>query len=175
MITKQKTVVLLLIKARYFWGKPGKSLQHKGNELNFAKPWFTWYDFAEIRNDCVVCSYSKYTAITLTTRGCYAVTPSKICLLGTQASRTASKETMSETMLSLDNAQLSMEDNLHKIAIKKEITKAAISHSGPKLWNNIPRSVREAPSLDLFKKEFRELLAGLNEHTFLFGFFSVFK
>ena len=46
-----------------------------------------------------------------------------------------------------------MEDDFRKIAIKKEITKTAISHGGPKLWNNIPRSVREAPSLDLFKKQ----------------------
>ena len=61
-----------------------------------------------------------------------------------------------------------MEDDLHKIAIKKEITKTEISHSGPKLWNNISRSVREAPSLDLFKKQFQKLLAGLNEDTFLF-------
>ena len=45
-----------------------------------------------------------------------------------------------------------MEDDFHKIAIKKESMKIAISHSGPKLWNNIPRLVREAPSLDLFKK-----------------------
>ena len=61
-----------------------------------------------------------------------------------------------------------MEDDFHKIAIKKEITKALISHSGPKLWNNIPRLVREAPFLDLFKKLFQELLAGLDEDTFLF-------
>ena len=32
-----------------------------------------------------------------------------------------------------------MEHDFYKIAIKKEITKTAISHSGPKLWNNIPR------------------------------------
>ena len=61
-----------------------------------------------------------------------------------------------------------MKDDFHKIAIKKEITKAAISHSGPKLWNNIPRLVREGPFLDLFKKLFQELLAGLNEDAFLF-------
>ena len=61
-----------------------------------------------------------------------------------------------------------MEDDFHKISIKKEITKTAISHSGPKLWNNIPRSVREVSSLDLFKKRFQELIAGLSEDTFLF-------
>ena len=58
-----------------------------------------------------------------------------------------------------------MEDDFHKIAIKKEITKTAVSRSGPKLWNNIPRLVRKAPSQDLFKKRFQELLAGLNEDT----------
>ena len=67
-----------------------------------------------------------------------------------------------------------MEDDFHKIAIEKEITKTAISHSGPKLWNNIPRLVREAHSLDLFKKRFQELLAGLNEDAFLFWIFAFF-
>ena len=67
-----------------------------------------------------------------------------------------------------------MEDDFHKIAIEKEIMKTAISHSDPKLWNNIPRSVREAPSLDLFNKRFQELLAGLNEDTFLFRFLLLF-
>ena len=61
-----------------------------------------------------------------------------------------------------------MEDDFHKIAIKKEITKTAISHSGPKLWSNITKLVREAPFLDLFKKLLQELLAGLNEYIFLF-------
>ena len=49
-------------------------------------------------------------------------------------------------------ARYAMEDDFHKIAIKKEITKTVISHNGPKFWNNIPRLVREAPSLDLLKK-----------------------
>ena len=60
-----------------------------------------------------------------------------------------------------------MEDDFHKIAIEKDITKTAVSHSGPQLWNNILRLVREAPNLDLFKKRFQELLKGLNEDTFL--------
>ena len=64
-----------------------------------------------------------------------------------------------------------MKDDFYKIAIKKEITKTAISHSGPKLWNNIPRLVREAPSLDLFKKRFQELIAGLVKTLFFFRFF----
>ena len=86
-----------------------------------------------------------------------SITPDPFCELFQKASDTHRYET-----------RYAMEDDFHKIAIKKEITKPAISHSGPKLWNNIPRSVREAPSLDLFKKQFQELIAGLNEDTFLF-------
>ena len=85
------------------------------------------------------------------------ITPDPICELFQKASDAPRYET-----------RYAMEDDFHKIAIKKEITNTAISHSGPKLWNNIPRSVREAPSLDLFKKQFQELIAGLNEDTFLF-------
>ena len=62
------------------------------------------------------------------------ITPDPICELFQKASDTHRYET-----------RYAMEDDFHKIAIKKEITKTAISHSGPKLWNNIPRSVREAP------------------------------
>ena len=89
------------------------------------------------------------------------ITPDPICEIFQKASDTHRSET-----------RYAMEDDFHKFAIKKEITKAEISHSGPKLWNNIPRLVREAPSLDLFKKRFQELIAGLNEDIFCFlGFF----
>ena len=52
------------------------------------------------------------------------------------------------------------------MAVKKEITKTAISYSGLKLWSEIPRSIRKAHSLDIFKKDFREFLASQND-TFL--------
>ena len=81
--------------------------------------------------------------------------PDPICEIFQKASDTHCYET-----------RCTVEDNFHKIAIKNEITKTAISRSGPKLWNNIPTSVRDAPCLNLFKKRFRELLAGLNGDTF---------
>ena len=85
------------------------------------------------------------------------VSPDLICEIFQKASDTHCCETT-----------YAMEDDFHKIVIKKEITKTAIFHGGPELWNNIPRSVREAPFLDLLKKPFQELLAGLSEDTFLF-------
>ena len=90
------------------------------------------------------------------------ITPDPICELFQKASDTHRYET-----------RYAMEDDFHKIAIKKEITKTAISLSCSKFWNNIPRSVKETPSLDLFKKRFQELIAGLNEDTFLFKIFLV--
>ena len=81
-------------------------------------------------------------------------TPDPICELFQKASDTHGYET-----------RYAMEDDFHKIAIKKE---TVISHSGPKLWNNRLRSVREAPSLDLCKEQFQELIPDLNEDTFLF-------
>ena len=85
------------------------------------------------------------------------ITPDPICEIFQKASDTHRYET-----------RYAMEDDFHKIAIKKEITKTAISHSGPKLWNNIPRLVREAPFLDLFKKRFQELIASLFFRSFIF-------
>ena len=84
------------------------------------------------------------------------ITPDPVCEIFQKASDAHRYET-----------RYTMEDNFHKIAIKREITKAAICHSGLQLWNNIPKSVREAPSLDLFKKRFQKLLAGVNKNTFL--------
>ena len=62
--------------------------------------------------------------------------------------------------------RFNVENNYYRMAVKKEITKTAISYSGPKLWSEIPRSIREAHSFDIFKKDFREFLASQND-TFL--------
>ena len=51
----------------------------------------------------------------------------------------------------------SKQDNYFGIPINTQITKTAISYSGPKLWNDIPRSIRDAPSLETCKTRFREL------------------
>ena len=92
------------------------------------------------------------------TSSCHkGITPDPICEIFQKASDTHCYET-----------RYAMEDDFHKIAIKREMTKTVITHGDPKLWNNIPRLVREAPSLDLFKKRFQELLAGLNEDTLFF-------
>ena len=50
------------------------------------------------------------------------ITPEPICELFQKASDTHCYET-----------RYAMEDDFHKIAVKKEFTKTAISHSGPKL------------------------------------------
>ena len=52
----------------------------------------------------------------------------------------------------------SLQDNYFRIPINNQITKTTISYSGPKLWNDIPGSIRESPFLETFKKRFRELL-----------------
>ena len=54
------------------------------------------------------------------------ITPDPICEIFQKASDTPRYET-----------RYVMEDDFHKIASRKEITKTVISHSGPKLWNNI--------------------------------------
>ena len=92
------------------------------------------------------------------------VTPDPICEIFQKASDTHRYET-----------RYAMKYDFYKIAIKKEITEMAISHSGLELWNNILRLVREVPSLDLFKKRYQELLAGLNEDTFFQIFFHLFS
>ena len=58
--------------------------------------------------------------------------------------------------------------NFYKIKTNKQITNSAISYSGPKLWNEIPRSMRDSGSLYTFKRRFREFLASLDTYTFLF-------
>ena len=48
----------------------------------------------------------------------------------------------------------SLQDNYFRISINKQITKTAISYSGPKLWNDIPGSIKDSSSLETFKKDF---------------------
>ena len=43
---------------------------------------------------------------------------------------------------------------------------------GPKLWNDIPGSIRDSPSLETFKKKLRELLLCQDRDTFCFYSFS---
>ena len=62
----------------------------------------------------------------------------------------------------------SLQDNYFRILINKQITNTAISYSGPKLWNDIPRSIRDFPSLQAFKERFQELLLSLDKDTFCF-------
>ena len=62
----------------------------------------------------------------------------------------------------------SLQDNYFGIPINKQITKTAISYSGPKLWNDIQRSIRDSSSLETFKTRFRELLLSLDKDTFCF-------
>ena len=59
--------------------------------------------------------------------------------------------------------------NFYRIKTNKQINQlSAISYSGPKLWNEIPRSIRDPESLYTFKKRFQEFLASLDIDTFLF-------
>ena len=58
--------------------------------------------------------------------------------------------------------------NFYRIKTNKQITNSAISYSGPKLWNEIPRSIRDSGSLYTFKKRFREFLVSLETDNFLF-------
>ena len=62
----------------------------------------------------------------------------------------------------------SLQDNYFRIPINKQITKTAISYSGPKLWNDIPGSIKDSPSLETFKKRFRELLLSQDKDKFCF-------
>ena len=62
----------------------------------------------------------------------------------------------------------SLQDNYFRIPINKQITKIAISYSGPKLWNDIPGSIKDSPSLETFKKRFRKLLLSQDKDTFYF-------
>ena len=62
----------------------------------------------------------------------------------------------------------SLQDNYFRIPINKQITKTAISYSGPKLWNDILGLIRDSPSLETFKKRFRELLLTQDRDTFCF-------
>ena len=62
----------------------------------------------------------------------------------------------------------SLQDNYFRILINKQITKTAISYSGPKLWNDIPGSIRDSPSLETFKKRFRDLLLSQDKDAFCF-------
>ena len=47
----------------------------------------------------------------------------------------------------------SLQDNYFRIPINKQITKTAISYSGPNIWNDIPGSIRGSPFLYTFKKD----------------------
>ena len=62
----------------------------------------------------------------------------------------------------------SLQDNYFRIPINKQITKTALSYSGPKLWNDIPGSIKDSPSLETFKKRFRELLFKSRQRQILF-------
>ena len=62
----------------------------------------------------------------------------------------------------------SLQDNYFRIPINTQITKTAISYSGPKLWNDIPGSIRDSSSLEPFKKRFRELLLSQDKDTCCF-------
>ena len=62
----------------------------------------------------------------------------------------------------------SLQDNYFRIPIKKQITKTAISYNGPKLWKDIPGSIKDSPSCDTFKKRSRELLLSQDKDTFCF-------
>ena len=57
--------------------------------------------------------------------------------------------------------------NFYRIITNKQITNSAISYSGPKLWNEIQRSIRVSGSLYTFNKRFREFFAGLDTDTFI--------
>ena len=65
-------------------------------------------------------------------------------------------------------ARGSLQDNYVKIPINKQITNTAISYSGPKLWNDIPGSIKDSTFLETFKKRFRELLSSQDKDTFCF-------
>ena len=62
----------------------------------------------------------------------------------------------------------SLQDNYFRIPINEQITKTAISYSGPKFWNDIPGSIKDSPSPEIFKKRFRELLLSQDKDTFCF-------
>ena len=62
----------------------------------------------------------------------------------------------------------SLQDNYFRILINKQITKTAISYSEPKHWNDIPGSIRDSPSLETFKKRFRDLLLSQDKDAFCF-------
>ena len=65
------------------------------------------------------------------------------------------------------HTRCSLQDNYFRIPINKQITKTAISYSGPKLWNDIPGSIRGSPSLETFKKDLRIAFRSKQKH-FLF-------
>ena len=58
--------------------------------------------------------------------------------------------------------------SFHRIKTIKQIANSVIPYSGPKLWNEILRSIRDSGSLYTFKKKFREFLASFDMDTFLF-------
>ena len=49
----------------------------------------------------------------------------------------------------------SLQNNYFRIPINKQITKTAISYSGPNLCNDIPGSIKDSPSPETFKKRFQ--------------------
>ena len=60
--------------------------------------------------------------------------------------------------------------NFYRIKTNKQITNSAISYSGPKLWNEIPRSIRDPGSL-LLRKGFGNFFQVLTQALFLDSFF----
>ena len=70
--------------------------------------------------------------------------------------------------------RFNVENNYYRMAVKKEITKTAISYSGPKLWSEIPRSIGEAHSLDILKRIFESFLQVKMTLSFLFEPFLLF-
>ena len=54
--------------------------------------------------------------------------------------------------------------NIPKSRIKK--AEASFYITGPKIWNKIPQHIRDAPSVDTFKKLYKKEILGLNVNTF---------
>ena len=66
-------------------------------------------------------------------------------------------------------ARGSLQDNYVRIPINKQITNTAISYGGPKLWNDIPGSIKDSPFLETFKKDFENCFQVKTKTHFVFS------
>ena len=74
---------------------------------------------------------------------------------------TTSKISFKKWILSISGRQ---DDKLHTVDNNAGITQRSISCSGVKIWNDLPKNIRDAQSVDVFKTRLKEHLFNQNRN-----------